>query len=384
LLVFLQPYPGDWKLMATIAVNRLALAPLGAGDLIDRAVRLYRLHFMTLIRITAPPVFISSVGSVLITIGWRALTQTPSESLMLFYFMLVAMGGMLAVGGNLCGLIVMGGATHNLVNHLLWNEPVTARATYRAVRARFWGLLVATLIVGFCISLCALVALVAWYLIFAVTLLFVVGLSFLSGWLSGAIGVIGFILATIVGLWVFFLLAGKFAYVSQALLVEGKSVSTAISRSTSLARGNVRRLMAITFFCSFATYSALMILIVPLGWYGYLHGIDPSPMQQTEWPTWYAIGYNVLSESSLILLAPVWMLGLSLLYVDERVRQEGYDIELMAARQLGEMPHFSAAQPSPFAPAIVAAGQAAPPVLLPPQPTQGEGSWSPPTTLGLH
>ena len=370
--------------MATIAVNRLALAPLGAGDLIDRAVRLYRLHFMTLIRITAPPVFISAVGSVLVTIGWRALSQTPSESLMLLYIVLLVMGGALSVGGNLFGVIVMGGATHNLVNHLLWNEPVTARATYRAVRARFWGLLVATLIVGFSVSLCAFVALVAWYLIFAIIVLLAVGLSFVSGWLSGVIGVIGFILATVACLWVFFILAGKFAYVPQALLVEGKSVSTAISRSTSLARGNVRRLMAITFFCSFATYSALMILIVPLGWYGYLHGIDPSPMQQTEWPAWYAIGYNVLWQSSLILLAPVWMLGLSLLYVDERVRQEGYDIELMAARQLGEMPSFSAGQPSPFAPAIVAAGQAAPPVLLPTPPTHGGRSWSPPTTLGLH
>ena len=36
--------------------NDLALAPLGAGDLIDRAVRLYRRHFLTLIRIAAPPV----------------------------------------------------------------------------------------------------------------------------------------------------------------------------------------------------------------------------------------------------------------------------------------------------------------------------------------
>jgi hypothetical protein len=370
--------------MATIAVNRLALAPLGAGDLIDRAVRLYRLHFMTLIRITAPPVCISAVGSVLVVIGWRGLSQTPSATLMALYILLLALGGVLALGGNLCGLIVMGGATHNLVNHLLWNEPVTARATYKAVLARFWGLLGATLIVGFCISLCAFLALVVWYLLFVVMLLFAFGLAFISGWLSGAIGVIGFILATATGLWVFFILAGKFAYVSQALLVEGKSISTAISRSTSLARGNVRRLMAITFFCSFATYSALMILIVPLGWYGYLHGIDPSPMHQTEWPAWYAIGYNVLWQSSLILLAPVWMLALSLLYVDERVRQEGYDIELMAARQLGEMPRFSAGQLSPLAPAIVAAGQAAPPVLPPSPPTHGGRAWSPPTTLGLH
>ncbi|MEA2174051.1 MAG: hypothetical protein QOD00_1643 [Blastocatellia bacterium] len=369
--------------MATIAVNKLSLAPLGAGDLIDRAVRLYRLHFMTLIRITTPPVVISAVGSVLMTIGWRAFSETPSDTLMTLYFALLATGGALFVGGNLFGMIVMGGATHNLVMNLLWNEPVTARATYKAVRARFWGLLFATLIVGFCVALSACVAFVAWYLVFALSLLGFYAFSAISSWVSGAIGVVGFILATLAGLYVFFILAGKFAYVPQALLVEGKGISAAISRSTSLARGNVRRLMAITFFCSFATYSALMILIVPLGWYGYLHGIDPSPMQQAQWPAWYAIGYNVLWQSSLILLAPVWMLGLSLLYVDERVRQEGYDLELMAARQLGEMPHFSANQPSPFAPAIVAAGQSAPPVLLPPT-AQGGRSWSPPNTLGLH
>lgn len=370
--------------MATIAVNRLALAPLGAGDLIDRAIRLYRQHFMTLIRITAPPVVISAIGSVLMTIGWRALSQTPSQSMMLLYFALVAAGFSLAVGGNLFGVIVMGGATHNLVMHLLMNEPVTARATYRAVRARFWGLLIATLIVGFCLMLCAFVAVVAWYLVFAVSLALVFVFNSISNVLSVSAGVGGFILATVVGIWVFFILAGNFVYVPQALLVEGKSVGAAIGRSTSLARGNVRRLMAITFFCTFATYSALMILIVPLGWYGYLNGIDPSPMQQMEWPAWYAIGYNVLGQSSLILLAPVWMLGLSLLYLDERVRQEGYDIELMAARQLGEMPRFSVNQPSPYAPAIVAPGQAAPPTLMPQASPQGANSWSPPSTLGLH
>ncbi len=43
--------------------NELSLAPLGAGDLIDRAVRLYRRHFLTLIRIAAPPVIVAAAGS---------------------------------------------------------------------------------------------------------------------------------------------------------------------------------------------------------------------------------------------------------------------------------------------------------------------------------
>ena len=92
-------------------------------------------------------------------------------------------------------------------------------------------------------------------------------------------------------------------------------------------------------FYWFATWSALAILAIPLLWYGSLHGVDILPNRAETWPVWYAIGYSVITQVSAILLVPVWMLGLSLMYVDERVRQEGYDIELIAARQL-TMPDF--------------------------------------------
>src|SRR5436190_12447994 len=128
--------------------NDLALEPLGAGDLIDRAVRLYRRHFLTLLRIAAPPVLVSAVGWTLITIASRALAVTSSEFEVLVYVLLM-IGGVLIVGcGALFSLIVMGGATRNLVAHLLWNEPVAFGTTYRAVKSRFWGLFFASILVG--------------------------------------------------------------------------------------------------------------------------------------------------------------------------------------------------------------------------------------------
>ena len=166
-----------------------------------------------------------------------------------------------------------------------------------------------------------------------------------------------------IGLILFFFLAGRMAYVPQAMLVEGKAVFAAIGRSFSLASGNVRRLMAMTLFTSFGTYSALMLFMIPLGWYGFLNGVDLSPFGST-WPTWYSIAYQVILQCSHIMLAPIWMLGFSLLYVDERVRHEGYDIELMAARQLPEMPKLAGVV-SPFAPALVT-GRA--PKFVPPPP----------------
>ena len=163
----------------------------------------------------------------------------------------------------------------------------------------------------------------------------------------------------------------------------GEELLSSSFRHAQTRRAFLRRLMAMTFFIFFATYSALMILVIPLGWYGYLNGIDPSPWNATAWPAWYAIGYSVIEPLSSILLAPVWMLGMSLLYVDERVRHEGYDIELMASQRLAPMPQLNVS--SPFAPAIAARHMfrdfTRKPSCPHPRPSSPSIVWSRPTRL---
>ena len=131
-------------------------------------------------------------------------------------------------------------------------------------------------------------------------------------------------------------------------------------RSARLARGNVRRLAGMFLFTGFAWYSAAMLLLVPLGWYAYLNGLDPLGMDPTRTPVWYTVSKNVLGQVSTVLMSPVGMMGLSLLYLDERVRHEGYDIELMAAQVFGEMPAVPAGLNAPLAPAIAAPHAPAP------------------------
>ncbi|MGH9875469.1 MAG: hypothetical protein ACRD9S_23685 [Pyrinomonadaceae bacterium] len=337
--------------MATSSANDLHLVPLGAGDLIDRAVRLYRRHLFTLMRIATPPVIVSAIGWVMWTIGTRQLFSTPDTATLLLFILLLFVAFALVAGGHILSLIVMGGASRNLVTHLLWGEPVLARTTYAAVRSRFWSLLGATLLVVMWLWIAMMAASAAGYFI---GIFVIVAVAFLTQvapiWLPVIVGIVGGLVALTVSLWLFFFMAGKVAYVPQVLLVEGKRVFESVSRSFSLAKGNVRRLMAMTFFITFATYSALMILLFPLGLFAWMNGITLSPFSAAEWPVWYAIIYSVIEPLSSILLAPVWMLGMSLLYVDERVRHEGYDIELMASQKLDPMPQIDVT--SPFAPAI--------------------------------
>ncbi len=328
---------------ASLSPGQLSLAPLGAGDLIDRAVRLYRRHLFVLIRTAAPPVIIAAAGWIVFGIAIRRVVTTSDADALLLYIVISIVSFAVIAGGYLSTLVVMGGATRTLVAHLLNNEPVTARATYAAVRARFWGLLAASFIVFIWMWISVSVVSVVWYILFIVLAAAIWVSALISPWLTLILAIILLLFSTAVGMWLFFLIVGRVAYVPQVMLVEGKGVFEAFSRSFSLARGNVRRLMAMTLFTSFATYSALMILVLPLGWYGYLSGINP--WDASQWPVWYAIAYSVLGPLSAILLSPVWMLGLSLLYVDERVRHEGYDIELMAARQLGELPDVNVTSP---------------------------------------
>jgi hypothetical protein len=348
--------------MSTLSANQLQIAPLGAGDLIDRAVRLYRRHLFVLIRTAAPPVIVAAAGWIVCWICFQRVFLTDDTSTLLLYVLGTLVSLAVMLGGYLFTLVVMGGATRTLVAHLLRNDPVTARATYSAVRARFWGLVGASMIVMVWIGISLIVAFGVWQVVLsslsAVVLLLI---ATAPPWLPVVLFILAFLVSTPLAVWLFFFIVARVAYVPQVMLVEGKGVFEAFSRSFSLARGNVRRLIAMTVFTTFATYSAMMVLLLPLGWYGYVSGVDP--WNATQWPIWYSIAYSVMGPLSSILLTPVWMLGLSLLYVDERVRHEGYDIELMAARQLPELPDVNVI--SPFGTALSSNERKAP---LPPGP----------------
>lgn len=338
--------------------SSLALIPLGAGDLIDRAVRFYRQNFWTFVWIAAPPILFGT----LISIGWTIIGRelfnagaskkaedeilsfilTMFGTIIIFSFQIVAM------------LVVMGGASRNFVRHLLFGEAVTFRETYSNVKARVGGLLVASLIIVF---LLGFVGIIFFYIGLAIA---VIAVLIIAGILS-SIPPLAIIIAIPVGGgivfgtgWVFFLVASRFAYVPQIMLVEGQGFGAAIGRSTSLASGNVTRIYALFIFTFVATYSAMLLLYVPLGWYAYANGISFFGSDFDALPAWYIIANQLVTQISLILLSPILMIGLCLLYVDERVRSEGYDIELMAARNLGEIPAVPTEYVNPLQPALAA------------------------------
>ena len=128
--------------------STLSVTPLGAGDLIDRAVRFYRAHFRVFIFMAAPPVIVGT----LVSVAWRMAGReiffagTRIESYdTVFYYIYLWLGGLAIWFTEIVAtLVVMGGASRNFVRHLLFDEPISFLATYRDVRKRLGGLVVAS------------------------------------------------------------------------------------------------------------------------------------------------------------------------------------------------------------------------------------------------
>jgi hypothetical protein len=249
-------------------------------------------------------------------------------------------------------LTVMGGAARNFVRHLLFGESITFRETYKNVKNRVFGLIAASTMIAF---LLGFIGLFIFYfgLFFAVLAVFIAAaaLSF-SPFLTVIVSIFLSLGIMFLAGWLFFLIASRFLYVPQVMMVEGQGVFASISRSASLAGGNVKRLAALFVFTTVAIYSALLLFLIPLQLYGYFSGISFLAADPDAIPAWYQIANQIIGQFSFIFLMPILMIGLCLLYVDERVRREGYDIELMAKRVLGDIPDVPSSFSNPLQPAL--------------------------------
>ncbi len=339
--------------------TELSLVPLGAGDLIDRAVRFYRKYFWTFVLIASPPVIVGTLVSVGWTVAGRQIFSPGADKNSVestFYILFLWFGSVVIwLSETIATLVVMGGASRNFVRHLLFGEAITFRETYRNMWGRLGGLVVASTMITILVGAIGMA-------IFYFGMTIAVLLILLIAWLFSAVPIVAVLLSIAVGgaamtatIWLFFLAASRLAYVPQVMMVEGQGIFSALGRSASLAGGNVKRLAALFIFTTVAAYSALALLYVPLAWYASANGVQLMTFDADLIPAWYEIAYNVIWQISFILMSPVWMVGLCLLYVDERVRSEGYDIEMMAARRLGEIPAVPTTYVNPLQPALATA-----------------------------
>lgn len=296
--------------------------PMGVGELLDYAVRIYRRHFVTLVGIAAIaailPLALQMVWTVLINSRMLFPSLGPSSNPMDFATASIAglaVMGLWALVSGIAGILQTGALATAVGGAYSGGVPTLLQAYGQALR-RWFPLLFAPLLVG----LLNLLLLSAVFVPFF-------GVSIGGPALArnpAASAVVGLLVlvscvALIPAVLLLILLNTHWLFVVQAIVLENLGIRAALGRSWRLVRGSFWRVLL--------TYAVLSLFI-------YLLSVGPVYVFQ--------IGGLFIFPSSLLLLsivnivaqtvigtflAPLSAAILTLLYFDLRVRHEGLDLE---------------------------------------------------------
>lgn len=254
------------------------LRPLSTGELLDKTFSLYRQRFPLFFGIAALPHLIlfalmTTAGAVLGLSAWSrpgARAALPE----------VAFGlGAAYLLGSVIAAAATQAATTFTVSALYLDQPASLGRAFSRAKGR---------------------------------ILAVVGVMIIFGIAFG----IGFMLLIIPGV----LVLMWYSLSVPATVVEQIGVRRALDRSSNLSKGSGWRILGV--------YVLLLILtvVVNLG-INYLAQLALAPLKGI--PTLYGLISSGTSYLVASLVAPILTIALTLLYYDQRVRKEGFDLEHM-------------------------------------------------------
>lgn len=330
------------------------LEPVSTGDIIDRAIRLYRRNFTPLISIVAVPTLIYYVFSMMIWMSYSHLLLGGAEGFNAADLLMI-MGGMV---GMLVWLVMLmltvAGLSRVIGDNIMTGEPITFRRCMRFGWSRIGDVLLMGLLTIVLAGVLYFVIVIALFV-----MLLALGIGMAAGTAVGVPSSAGGVLAVIgvivggIGIAILFLsILARIAFVPQSIMIEGQSAGSAIGRAFRLGAKNWYKVAAIALFNYFVKISILAAIVFPVGMFLYLSGNLAA--DTIIKPGWNAL-YTAADQLSGLLVMPIWITSFTLLYFDSRVRKEGYDIEILslglqpvpqAAYWRGPAPYLAVPQPA--------------------------------------
>jgi hypothetical protein len=307
------------------------LRPLGMGQLLDQAIRLYRrnfLKFIGIIAIAQIPFTVLQLGMSLLAVGstlpqLQDPTAPPSDLLALLenpILLVSAIAGfiVLLIGFLLIQVVATAALTRAVAGNYL-GESMGIIDAYRKI-GHSWVSLIGAFILAFFLG----ILLVIWFLVPCV------------GWLTG-LGILIFYSMVVAPL------------IAPAIVLERQPASYAIRRAWDLAR---RRFWWVLGFMFILYIFGQIIIAGP----AYLISIvfqlvvgSPFDVSVTQTIIQSMLQSVVQLLSSLIYL-PLQLTAVTLMYFDLRIRTEGFDLTLLSESVTGsqiEVGEITARAPQP-------------------------------------
>ena len=264
------------------------LRPLTLGELLDRAFQLYRSRFALFVAIAAIaylPLFVAQT----ITLWLPNILSVPT-------LVATGIGLLITVVMQMIAVAAANSATIIVVSTAYLERPMTLGEAYGRVSG---------------------------------VLLRVIGIMLVAGIVSA----LALLLFIVPGVIVFLM----WSLAVPAAVLENADLGESLSRSRHLTEGHRLRVLAIYVLYFILVFALQMGLLVPLGaLIAVLVKAHPGPEAgATAAISAVNIGSIVLGYIVNCLVTPILTISLSLMYYDERVRKEAFDIQLMISAMDG-------------------------------------------------
>ena len=309
----------------------IPLRPLNLGDLYGGVVKAIRgnvaatmgLAFITTLLFLVPT---TALGA------WVAAQQSLDlESTQDFLPIAGTLGSLVPSLGTWGSTILLTGFVAFVISQAVMGRKVTAAQTWEGTRGRLLPLVGATIVTGLAILL-ALAAVLVLPVLAIIT----------AAQASDDSGLVGAVLfaaaALLLAVLLVLFLSTRLAFVGVAVVLEKAGVGQGIARSWRLTSGGqFWRVLGIRLLTSIIVGIAAQILSVPLailGSVGIVASGDPQKL--------YVMQAIISGVSALItgaLTTPFTSGVDAQLYVDQRIRREGFDVQLITTAQADATRH---------------------------------------------
>jgi hypothetical protein len=252
-----------------------ALRPMTVGELLDRTFFLYRASFGLFLGIAALPNLITLAFQLSRVVIGPGSSGVPFEIIWVLASLLV----------YLVTIAVSQGATVIAVSQIQLGRDTSVSEAFAAIRSRIGELSIIILGVGIRIGL-------------------------------------GFLLLIVPGI----MLSIRWALTIPVAVLENRGLSESLVRSSELTKGHRGRVFLIYFLIIVLVYIATLLVQMPLM---VALTLSSGPLRAGQVPVWAQVAIPITGFLTQSVLSPILTIALSLVYYDERVRKEAFDLEHM-------------------------------------------------------
>jgi hypothetical protein len=303
------------------------LHPQRLGEILDRTAQIYRSRFLLFLGIATIPagtmfVFFAGLAGLIGWIGPKA-SEGPTAANAIVWAGIIGLG-LLLIPATVGSTALGEAAISDAAARSFLGQPITIRNSYKAAWRRGWRYVGILLLQGLAIF-------VGPMFVFGI-LLGVMIATKVSGYatsdpspLFGGLLFLMFLLFAAIAVWMLLRLCLAFA----ASVVEQADAWSALKRSTRLSEGTRGRILVLyilgvllnQILAWAVAFPAIILLALIPGLHGQAHA-----RAEGTFMTFAFYGAMFVVRA---LTKPVYGIGLTLFYFDQRIRKEGFDIEWM-------------------------------------------------------